>query len=149
MKDRGDCFLPDKGTPRFRSQFQGVFTHFIEGLSVETPGGAGDSTPGLSCQRSWGLTGQQDPFACVHSCSLAPAGRWWPRLQLPQRTGLLFAVGALAVGQLYKSKHASLASPRTLLPSALSLPCGPLLWMGCSLYPAIPTAAAPRATYGQ
>lgn len=65
----GDCFLPDKGNPRFRSQFQGVFIHFVQQLSVETPGGAGVSTPGLSRQRSWGLAGQRDPFACVRSCS--------------------------------------------------------------------------------
>lgn len=50
-------------------------------------------------------------------------------------TGLLSAVGALAVGQLYKSKHASPASPSMLLPSALMLPCGPQLWMGWCLYP--------------
>lgn len=60
----GDCFLRDKGNPRFRSQFQGVFIHFVQRLSVETPGGAGVSTPGLSRH-----AGQQDPFACVRSCS--------------------------------------------------------------------------------
>lgn len=108
----GLCFHRDKGNPRFGSQFQGIFVHFIQRLSVETP----NSRP------SWAV--------------------------VPE-TAAVCRDRALAAGQLYKSKHDPPASPRMLLPLVLSPLHGPLIWMGCSLYPAVPAAAAPCTTYGQ
>ena len=105
-------------------------------------------------RRSWGFRSQAlasawlgSPRAAGSVCLcwlLLPRPSWAAvaRTAAPAtRRPAACSLGAVAVGQLYKSERASSASPQTPLPSAR--PRGPLLWMGCSLYPAIPTAAAP------